>query len=52
MKGSSKKIIVLIRKYRELYGKKPEPFWFDKDEDEYIKYLQKEIDKFNNGENK
>ena len=44
----SEQTIRLIRKYRELYNKKPEPFWFNKDEAEYREYLQKEIKKHNN----
>lgn len=45
----SNEILELIDKYKKIYGKKPEPFWYTewKSQEEYKEYLEKEINKNN-----
>ena len=45
----SNEILELIDKYKKIYGKKPEPFWYTewKSQEEYKEYLKKEINKNN-----
>lgn len=45
----SNEILELIDKYKRIYGKKPEPFWYTEwnSQEEYKEYLEKEISKYN-----
>lgn len=46
----SDEIINLIEEYKRIYGKKPEPFWYNNckwnTKEEYEEYLKQEIEKY------